>query len=126
MFSEDRQKQQNYKRDHVDVLAVSSTSTDQRQQTPDRHMWSADVAALSVDGWQPNEDAVVIRSQRHDKCQDYDMHTKITITTFISISVFQVNLEQPVHHWFSSSTCSGREFRSITFTQDRPSWIRTQ
>jgi len=107
-------------------LAVSSTSTDQRQQTPDRHMWSADVAALSVDGWQPNEDAVVIRSQRHDKCQDYDMHTKITITTFISISVFQVNLEQPVHHWFSSSTCSGREFRSITFTQDRPSWIRTQ
>jgi len=21
-------------------------------------MWSADVAALSVDGWQPNEDAV--------------------------------------------------------------------
>jgi len=31
---------------------------------PDRHMWSADVAALSVDGWQPNEDAVVMRSQR--------------------------------------------------------------
>jgi len=27
-------------------------------------MWSADVAALSVDGWQPNEDAVVMRSQR--------------------------------------------------------------
>jgi len=26
---------------------------------PDRHMWSADVAALSVDGWQPNEDAVM-------------------------------------------------------------------
>ena len=26
-------------------------------------MWSADVAALSVDGWQPNEDAVVMRSQ---------------------------------------------------------------
>jgi len=64
MFSEDGQKQQNWKRDHVDVLAVSSTSTDQRQQTPDRHMWSADVAALSVDGWQPNEDAVVMRSQR--------------------------------------------------------------
>jgi len=31
---------------------------------PDRHMWSADVAALTVDGWQPNEDAVVMRSQR--------------------------------------------------------------
>jgi len=30
---------------------------------PDRHMWSADVAALSVDGWQLNEDAVVMRSQ---------------------------------------------------------------
>jgi len=30
---------------------------DQRQQMPDRHMWSADVAALSADGWQPNEDA---------------------------------------------------------------------
>jgi len=44
--------------DHVDVLAVSSTSSDQRQQTPDRHMWSADVAVLSVDGWQPNQDAV--------------------------------------------------------------------
>jgi len=27
-------------------------------------MWSADVAALSADGWQPNEDAVVMRSQR--------------------------------------------------------------
>jgi len=27
-------------------------------------MWFADVAALSVDGWQPNEDAVVMRSQR--------------------------------------------------------------
>jgi len=27
-------------------------------------MWSADVAALSVDGWQLNEDAVVMRSQR--------------------------------------------------------------
>jgi len=27
-------------------------------------MWSADVAALSVDGWQPNEDAVVMWSQR--------------------------------------------------------------
>jgi len=26
-------------------------------------MWSADVAALSVDGWQPNEDAVVMRCQ---------------------------------------------------------------
>jgi len=26
-------------------------------------MWSADVAALSVDGWQLNEDAVVTRSQ---------------------------------------------------------------
>jgi len=65
MFSKDGQKQQNYKRDHVDVLAVSSTSTDQRQQMLDRHiMWSADVAALSVDGWQPNEDAVVMRSQR--------------------------------------------------------------
>ena len=37
---------------------------DQRQQTPDRHTWSVDVAALSVDGWQPNEDAVVMRSQR--------------------------------------------------------------
>jgi len=37
---------------------------DQRQQTPNRHMWSADVAALSVDGWQPNEDAVVMRSER--------------------------------------------------------------
>ena len=31
---------------------------------PDHHMWSADVAALSVDGWQPNEDAVVMQSQR--------------------------------------------------------------
>jgi len=39
-------------------------STDQRQQMPDRHMWSVDVAALSVDGWQPNEDAVVMWSQR--------------------------------------------------------------
>jgi len=39
-------------------------STDQRQQMLDRHMWSADVAALSVDGWQPNEDAVVMQSQR--------------------------------------------------------------
>jgi len=29
---------------------------------PDRHMWSADVAAQSVDGWQPKEDAVVMRS----------------------------------------------------------------
>jgi len=48
----------------VDILAVSSTSTDQRQQMPDRRMWSADVAALSVDGWQLNEDAVVMRSQR--------------------------------------------------------------
>ena len=27
-------------------------------------MWSADVAALSVDGWQPNKDAVVMQSQR--------------------------------------------------------------
>jgi len=45
-------------------LAVSSTLTDQRQQTPDRHMWSVDVAALSVDGWQPNEGAVMMRSQR--------------------------------------------------------------
>jgi len=27
-------------------------------------MWSADVAALSVDGWQPNEDAAVMWSQR--------------------------------------------------------------
>jgi len=50
-------------RDDVDVLAVSSTSTDQQKQTPDR-MWSADVAALSVDGWQPNEDAVVMRFHR--------------------------------------------------------------
>jgi len=50
--------------DHIDVLAVSSMSTDQWQQTPHRHMWSADVAALSIDGWQPNEDAVVMRSQR--------------------------------------------------------------
>jgi len=31
---------------------------------PDSHMWSASVAALSVDGWQPNKDAVVMRSQR--------------------------------------------------------------
>ena len=37
---------------------------DQQQQMPDRHMWSADVAALSVDGWQPNGDAVVMQSQR--------------------------------------------------------------
>jgi len=62
MFPEDGQKQQNYKRDHADVLAVSSTSMDQQQQTPDRHTWCADVAALSVDGWQPNEDAVMMRS----------------------------------------------------------------
>jgi len=27
-------------------------------------MWSADVAAPSVDGWQPKEDAVVMQSQR--------------------------------------------------------------
>jgi len=27
-------------------------------------MWSANVAALSVDGWQPNKDAVVMQSQR--------------------------------------------------------------
>jgi len=27
-------------------------------------MWSADVATLSDDGWQPNEDGVVMRSQR--------------------------------------------------------------
>ena len=30
----------------------------------DRHMSSADVAALSVDGWKPNADAVVMQSQR--------------------------------------------------------------
>jgi len=42
-------------------------SIDQRQhikETSDRHMWSADVAALSLDGWQLDEDAVVMRSQR--------------------------------------------------------------
>ena len=52
MFWEDGQKQKYYGRDHVNVLAVSSTSTGQRQQTPDRRMWSADAVALSVDGWQ--------------------------------------------------------------------------
>jgi len=39
-------------------------STEQRQQTPDRHTWSDNVAALSVDGWLLNEDAVVMQSQR--------------------------------------------------------------
>jgi len=31
---------------------------------PDRHTWSANVAALSLDGWLLNEDAVVMQSQR--------------------------------------------------------------
>jgi len=30
----------------------------------DRRMWSADVVGLSVDGWQLNEDAVLVRFQR--------------------------------------------------------------
>jgi len=61
MVSEHGQKQQSYKRDHVDVLAVSSTSTDPTSDSKrPTAMRSADVAALSVDGWQPNEDAVVM------------------------------------------------------------------
>jgi len=31
---------------------------------PDCHMWSADAATLSVDGWQRNKDGVVMWSQR--------------------------------------------------------------
>ena len=38
-------------------------------------MWSADVAALSVDGWQPNEDAVVMRSQRLVTSVQYKYNT---------------------------------------------------
>ena len=32
-----------------------------RQWTPDHHMWATDVVELSVDGWQPNEDAVMMQ-----------------------------------------------------------------
>jgi len=50
---------------HVNVKAVSSSSTGwrSRQHMPDCRMWSADVAVLSFDGWQLNEDAVVMQSR---------------------------------------------------------------
>jgi len=60
MFWEDGQKQKYYGRGHVNVLAVSFTTRGQRQQTPDRRMWSADAAALSVDGWQPTEESMMM------------------------------------------------------------------
>jgi len=64
LFLEDGQKQKYCYNGRVNVSAVSSTSTDWRERTPDGHMQPVDVAELSVDGWQLNEDAIVTQSQR--------------------------------------------------------------
>jgi len=58
------QKQKCSRKGHVNVQAVSSMSTGRLQRMPDHHIWAANVMELSVDDWQPNEDAVVMQSQR--------------------------------------------------------------
>jgi len=105
-----QRKKKYYGRGHVNVLAMSFTST-RRQQMPEHHMWSANAAALSVDGWQPTEDAVVMQPQRlvPSVLTDTKAHiincllhaTKLsaccTPATVMDLSVTQMNLD-PSHN----------------------------
>ena len=50
---------------------MSSTSMGQQQCITDHHITSNDVTKMSVDGWQSNEDAVVMTVSVYSACIVY-------------------------------------------------------